>query len=350
MPDNFSTNATVAKARALYGKRLKAEDYKELLHRNSVSDVAEYLKRNTHYRGALGSVDTNTVHRGFLEELLRRDVFDTYISLCRFQHLDEMDFYRYLMVQKEIELIITCILHLNAGMSEEFISSVPTYFIDYATFDIIALAKARNFGEILGVIRSTPYYDIIKDSKPDENGKYNCSKIEVKLRTYYIMWLDKAIDKDFRGDTAKSLHSLVKNQTDLINIINSYRLKSFFDVTAEEIQEDMLPAYGRLSKQKQFVLFEAKDADDYIRRLQKTYYGKQIEGIGRSFEKPLLENSTHALRAKYAKLALRSSQTAAISVYTILYLFEIELENIINIIEGIRYDVPTEYIQKLLII
>lgn len=350
MADNFSTNATVAKARAIYGKRLTPEDYKELLHRNSVSDVAEYLKRNTHYRNALSAVDTNTVHRGFLEELLRRDIFDMYISLCKFQHLDRVDFYRYMMVQKEIELIITCILHLNAGMSEEFISAVPPYFIDYSSFDMIALAKARSFAEILEVISDTPYFDIIKDSEPDENGMYNCSKIEVKLRSFYLEWLDKAIDKDFRGKTAKSLHSLVKNQIDLINIINSYRLKSFFNVTAEEIEEDMLPAYGRLSKQKQFALFEAKDADDYIRRLQKTYYGKQIEGINRSLEKPMLENSTHALRAKYAKLALRSSQSAAISVYTILYLFEIELENIINIIEGIRYNVPTEYIQKLLII
>lgn len=350
MADNFSTNATVAKARALYGKRLTHEDYKELLHRNSVSDVAEYLKRNTHYRSALSSVDTNTVHRGYLEELLRREGFDTYISLCKFQHLDKYDFYRYLMVQKEIELIITCILHLNADMSEEFISAVPPYFIDYASFDMIALAKARSFADIIEVIRSTPYYDVIKDSKPDENGAYNCSKIEVKLRTYYINWLESAIDKDFGGKTAKALHGLVKNQIDLINIINSYRLKSFFDVTAEEIEKDMLPAYGRLSKQKQFALFEAKDADDYIRRFRKTYYGKQIEEINLSLEKPMLENSTHALRARYAKLALRSSQTAAISVYTILYLFEIELENIINIIEGIRYNAPTEYIQKLLII
>lgn len=315
-----------------------------------MSDVAEYLKRSTHYRNVLATVDTNTVHRGFLEELLRRDIFDTYISLCKFQHLDEIDFYRYLIVQEEIELIITCILHLNANMSEDFISSVPPYFIEYCSFDMLALAKARSFEEVLEVIRSTPYYDIIKDSQPDGNGLYNCSKIEVKLRTYYLTWLDKSIDKDFRGSTAKSLHHLVKTQIDLINVINSYRLKSFFDVTAEEIEEDMLPAYGRLSKQKQFALFEAKDADDYIRRLQKTYYGKQLELLNRSTEKPMLENSTHALRARYAKLALRSSQTAAISVYTILYLFEIELENIITIIEGIRYEVPTEYIQKLLII
>ena len=50
----FSRNATVAKIRAIYGKRLKPENYKELITKKSVSEVAESLKRNTRYSGVRG--------------------------------------------------------------------------------------------------------------------------------------------------------------------------------------------------------------------------------------------------------------------------------------------------------
>ena len=39
-----SKNATVAKARAVYGKRLKESDYAELMSKKKVSEAAEYCK------------------------------------------------------------------------------------------------------------------------------------------------------------------------------------------------------------------------------------------------------------------------------------------------------------------
>lgn len=39
-----SKNATVAKIRAVYGKRLKENDYYELSAKKKVSEAAEYLK------------------------------------------------------------------------------------------------------------------------------------------------------------------------------------------------------------------------------------------------------------------------------------------------------------------
>ena len=41
-------NATVAKIMAIYGKRLKPQDYTEMMNRHNVSEVADYLKKNTY--------------------------------------------------------------------------------------------------------------------------------------------------------------------------------------------------------------------------------------------------------------------------------------------------------------
>ena len=55
-------NATVAKARAIYGKRLRESDYFELASRKKVTEAAEYLKKNTHFSEALSSIDTSAIH------------------------------------------------------------------------------------------------------------------------------------------------------------------------------------------------------------------------------------------------------------------------------------------------
>ena len=52
--------ATVAKIRAMYGKRVTAEDYAELVTKQSVADIADYLKKNTHYSTIFGRCKYDT--------------------------------------------------------------------------------------------------------------------------------------------------------------------------------------------------------------------------------------------------------------------------------------------------
>lgn len=340
-----TSNAVVAKARAIYGKRLSEADYTELVRRQSVSEVADYLKRSTHYREILSAVDTNTVHRGYLEDLLRKNTFAIYSGLCKFQQLDKIDFYRYDIVNKEIDQILRCILCLNTDTEDDYISSLPAYLIQHAGIDLLQLAKAKSFEDILAVIRHTDYYDVLKHVKPDANGKYDYTSCEVALRTYYLRWLGERVDKTFSGKTAKDLRFLILTQVDLINIINSYRMKTYFSTPADDIKASMLPFYGRLSEKKLTELYESPDRDEFLRRLGRTYYGRQIP----QFEVESMEKQLAELRYKYAKITLRVSQSAPVSLYAIHFLFELEVENLISIIEGIRYKVPSGYIEKLLI-
>ena len=105
-------NATVAKIMAIYGKRLTQQDYLEMMSKQSVQEAAEYLKKNTHYSELLSSIDTNTIHRGMLENLLRRSVYDTYIRITGFEHISKEEFYNYKILQTEIDEILRCILYI----------------------------------------------------------------------------------------------------------------------------------------------------------------------------------------------------------------------------------------------
>ena len=51
-----------------------------------------------------------------------------------------------------------------------------------------------------------------------------------------------------------------------------------------------------------------------------------------------------------AKRSLMFSEDAAVSLYSLMYLSEVELNNIINIIEGIRYNKSVSYMENLIVL
>ena len=50
---SFSSNAILAKARAMYSRRLTEQNYEELLKRRSINDLVAYLKSDTAYSDCL---------------------------------------------------------------------------------------------------------------------------------------------------------------------------------------------------------------------------------------------------------------------------------------------------------
>ena len=71
---NASGNAVLAKARALYGRRLRAEDYRRLMGCRTMSELAAALKEQPLYSAALADVNPQYARRAQLESLLHRPV------------------------------------------------------------------------------------------------------------------------------------------------------------------------------------------------------------------------------------------------------------------------------------
>ena len=69
-----ASNVLLTKSRAMFGKRLTGQNVSELLNCQTVTEVAAYLKNNTHYSYALRNIDDSNVHRGQLEAALDDDV------------------------------------------------------------------------------------------------------------------------------------------------------------------------------------------------------------------------------------------------------------------------------------
>lgn len=346
MLDSLSTKATVAKIHAMHGKMLKVSDYNELLAKHSVNEVGEYLKKTSRYKDLLAGMDSNTMHRGLLEVLIRRNNFDTYVRLCKFQRLDKQKFYKFDILYEEVQQILSCILHINAGNSENFIQSLPSYLIKHASFDMIELAKCSSFEDLLKVLKNTTYFNILKDVEVNERGHVSVLKCEGLLRTNYYKNLFEIVNKSYHGKVRDNLKNSIYTEIDLINFTNAYRMKTYYNATPDEIKDKMLDFYGKISKNNMFKFYDTADKDKMIELFGKTLYARQIGGI----DPEIVEHSIMMIRYKSAKRALQNAQEAPVAIYTFFLLCEVEKQNLISIIEGIRYNVDPTNIEKLLII
>lgn len=343
---SFSGQAMIAKAHAMYGKRLKRENYHELVRLKSVGDIAAYLKNTPGYADILANIYPESIHRGQLELLLRKSVFSKYVRLAHYDASRKNSFLFFLVSRLEIEQIMRSVMFLNAK-DERFIDELPGYLISHATFPLLKLAQARNFDELLSVLEHTPYYEALIPFRPEEDKKIDYTGCEKALNTLYYEQILKKIDRTVRGKEKEELKNILKAQVDLINLSVIYRLKCFFGMNADEIREHLLPFHYRLNRERLDTLLSAEEKEDFFRFIRSNNsYKKTLDPSRFAY----VEDFVKQINSFYSKHLMHFSSGAPAVVYGYMELLQLELMNLTNIIEGIRYGLSPENITKLLII
>ena len=170
MLEGYSTNATSAKIRAKYAQLFTIDNYRELAALRTIPEACEYLARSSRFSGVLAEVDPNTVHRGYLEELLMKENFETYIRLCRFQGLDKEPFFSFLIKRNEIECILSVINRINSSLETAYLSDMPGYLVRYLDDRYTEISTAQTFEELVEKLRGTAYYKLLRKLPVREDG------------------------------------------------------------------------------------------------------------------------------------------------------------------------------------
>ena len=98
-----ASNAVLAKARALYGRRLRAEDYRRLADCRTMTELANELKALPLYAHTLAEVNPTYARRAQLENLLRQSQYERFDSLCRYDRSAGSSVYQYLTLCCEVD-------------------------------------------------------------------------------------------------------------------------------------------------------------------------------------------------------------------------------------------------------
>ena len=342
---NNGSIALTTKLRAMYGKRLTAQNYRELLHKQNVSEIAGYLKQQVAYSETLHDINENSVHRGQLENVIRRQIFTDYIKTLKYINTSELKFYRFFLNRMEIGEILSCIRFLVSGNSGEYFFSLPSYFAEHSKVDLFALAKVKTYDELLNLLTNTPYHDVLQKFDPKAENKTDIIMIESELYKVYYTKLFHIIDEYFKGMLRDEIRDSFGIELDLINITQIIRLKKYFNLKGDQIKPLVLPYYFRIKETELARMADAPDADGALQALGETSYGKYFDQHNYDF----IERISQEIIFEHNKKLLAFSTSSSVSVVAFLQLKRLEIDNVISIIEGVRYGVNPSEISKVLI-
>ncbi len=341
---SYASNAILSKARAMYGKRLTDKDYQSLVTCSSVAEVLSYLKSHTKYSALLNSISEKDVHRGRLELILKQQLFYDFASLCRYEISAGEHFSQYIIIRTEIEQILHYLMLFNSGKLNEYIYALPMYFDKHTKIDLNALSRTDNYEKFLTVLEGTPYHSILSKYKPDEHNNLDIPTIENSLYTYFYKKVFYIINNYTKGNTKKELNYIFNNYLDLCNFVRILRLKKYYNMTADKIKENLLP-FGTLKDYQIDSMCNAPHSKDVFAIMESTSSGKVISNMEYNFAGEISKRGRYNLGRKN----IRFSTSPTIVMMSYIFLEEAELSNVINIIEGVRYQVDEDTIKALLV-
>lgn len=339
----MANSAAVAKVKAVYGTLFKKEDYENLVHRNSVSTAVSYLKGTPRYGAVFSGYDGAALHRGQIEQLLGKCVFESYLRIRRFSFSGgaAMDFY---LKEREAEQLSKAIAAVATGTQERFYLSFPDYLMDRVGFDPKAAAQAKNGKALLAAIRGTVFE---KPLAPFLSGEaLDLNRCVTAVHACLLSWTFTELGKSCRGKELERLKSFFLRRADSENLLICYRLKRFFDEEPERIRSLILPYRYRVKAREIDDALSAQNPSEALLRLLSE------RCVSRNIAVEEDSPETGIARANYEyfrhRLALTSNEIEAL--YALMILLDTERTNLQKIIEGIRYSIPPQEIEKFIIV
>lgn len=346
MLSSKSSNAIIAKARAKYGKSLSIKDYTELTACHSVSEVAAYLKTHTVYEKTLAGLNENDVHRGQLETVLKQHLYTDILALSKYETSKSFKTSGYLLGRLEIEQIIKCLTMINSGHPEDYLYAAPLSFSGFFKINIQTLARAHSYDDVLDALKGTIFEKSLKKYIPDdEKQKVSLSEVENGLINTLFDNTFKNIAHIKNKNEREELNELFCAYIDFKNISIIIRMKKYYNFSAEKIHQLLLP-YGKLGKKTLSKLCSSENYDTVFQAASKTYFGNIIRKLSYNDQVQIFS----ALMITYCKRLLHFSLNPETVMVAYMFLTDIELTNIINIIEATRYTVSSDEKMKLLVL
>lgn len=340
-----AANAISTKAKAMYGNRIQKDMYEELVRKRSVQEIAGILKNDTLFHETLKDIHETTIHRGQLESLLRQDMYRRLDRLVRFVDQKHRAYYRMTMKQIEIDQVLARIRVIASNDYSSALAQVPLYLDPYTKLDFSKLVNVKTYEELMEVVKGSEYASILQPFLPKQGETFAYTACETALQREYIHYVFDTIEKSFKGNTRASLKKMWATRVELDNITKIYRYKKFFHAPENVIREALIECDGSIPKAKLNEMLASGSAEDFMKTLSSSQY--RIHSDDKEYV--YIEYFADSIQYHLAKRYIHYETAAPLVFSAYQLLAEREVENLTNIIEGVRYKVPYEDIEKMLI-
>ncbi|HIZ17032.1 MAG TPA: V-type ATPase subunit [Firmicutes bacterium] len=343
MLSSYASNSVLTKTRSKFGKMLKSDDYKALVAMSSVSDIAAYLKSNTHYRDVLKNVNESAIHRGNLEFLLRSQLLSDFAELCNFEKSVGNHFFEFITAYGEVNELLRFIRYFNAGQPEKYLLNMPDFFDKHTPLDLVAMSQVKTYSQLVEFLNHSPYQKLLSPFEVKDGEPLDILNIEAELYKYLYKLLFKLIDSSLHAGK-EDLINIYKMNAELDNIRRIYRGKKYFGLSKEVIISQMLPYQYKISKRQLDKMLSADKPDEVLEIVKQAYRSKYCD-----FSSSNIDMNCYIIFYKYISKKLRYTKYSSVAMACYFYLFDYEIKDITTIIEGARYKVPFDEYKDLIL-
>ena len=233
MSSKFTSNVISAKVLAMYGKRLKRNDYDNLLSCKTVSEIACYLKNETNYNRELKEIDEINIRRHELEFAVKNKLLNDLAVIGKYEFTTREIFAQYIIIKSEVELILHILMGLLSYKKEYIYYDLPDFFKVHTKLNLELLLSINDYDDFYKFLGNTPYYKLLIDLKPISSEKrIDLSKVEQILYNYLYKNFFDSIDEIKNKTTRENLKSNFASFIDYSNfvrIIRMHRVRNYSD-------------------------------------------------------------------------------------------------------------------------
>ncbi len=337
----------MTRARAKYGNRLKKDDYVSLAGLSSLREVVGFMRSNAVFAPYFEKLASDSaLSRAKLENAVRAAFMAEASRLCGFEKSVGEPILKYIMVDRETELILDYIINLSIGTPEKMLLESIPHFNSGTKVDFNRLFQITDVEKLAKYLLKTRYFKLASVLPKSKDGVFDISLIEAVLSRIKYKILFTEINKAFPSDTAKILTRGFLMRIELTDFNMIYRAKKYYNLSESYIRATLIGYHCLLSAKNSEQILAAKTADEALSIFSKTGYASRIRkyGIGDLS----LFSKKAVIETEIKHLHFSADPAVVLSAY--LRFFENECENITRIIEGIAYHVPKEEILDNLII
>ncbi len=316
----FNNPSVNAKLKAMYSKKLKKEDLEDLMKQEHIKDAIIILKSKLSDLEDL----SNEAKRIEIENALDKFIIDDMKKINKYLHGNNKKIWEKYILKYKIDVIKNIYENLSTG---EIQNTQNPVWINTIFNDLKPLLKVKTKEDFIEQIQDQDIKEIFETSK-------NNFELENRLDKYYF----ESLLKEVKGKN-KDIEDILKYKIDLLNILWTYRCHKYYGIVNENI---LINNFSKININIIREVAETTSIEDLKQILNKTVYKNILQNdVEKDIERALYKRSKSSFRKDILNL------NTVISYFEIL---KIEKENIITIIEGIRYKLNVQAIEKKIII
>lgn len=333
---NIKYPAIHAKLNGMYAQKLKKFQLEELIKQNSTRQAVALLKS---FHSDFKDLE-DTPQRTKIKILLDASLIQDIQKIVRLLNKQDKEIFLQFISIYEIKCIKSAFRKLSSNSTLHAQKEEVQNWTEKIFPNLIGLENVKELDTFLEILKKTKYAPIFAEYG-DSINQVSLFQIENKLDKLYFENMMK-IAKSYNS----SLEDMIGKQIDLNNIVWIYRVRKHYGFSREQIKDILIFKNYKLKKAELEKLMDANDERELIKELKQTYYAKYIDFNELADLDEKIDQYLYKLYQKY----FRGNILNISAIYAYIGMVEKENNDIMNIVEGIRYHLNKDEIRKKLII